>query len=338
MNKTECFVSVVLPIYNQGKLLKKFLSELAPELESHYSHYEILLVDNHSTDNTIEVMDSIIKEVPYIRFLGLNDKCDFEILCAAGLENVIGDIIVLMDIRFDQISIVHTAISETLAGKEIIIGIDPGKKSFAYRVLSRIFHLVFAKLIHYRIPSDATLFRVMSRRALNAVLNRTRYLNHLFSDISQTEYPIETLTYSQVERDDAFSTKTALIGINKLLSILVFNSTALLRMVNLLGIFGSLLGVLISCYSLLIHFVKADVIEGWTTLTFFMSVQFSLLFIVLFFYGEYMARMIDEHKEGHEYTVQFEKHSSVMTDESYHNVTGDPLKSSLNSIQTGRDR
>jgi hypothetical protein len=156
--------------------------------------------------------------------------------------------------------------------------------------------------------------------------------------MSRTGYKTANFSYVYVSRKGILPQKNLLFGFRKALSVLVFNSTVPLRIMNVLGLMGSLLGVMISLFSLLLKLFTDIPVPGWTSLSLFVSVEFSIMFLILFFYGEYMARLVDEQKAQREYNVEFEKHSSVMTNINRWNVTNESVNEALGAVQTGKDR
>ena len=109
-------------------------------------------------------------------------------------------------------------------------------------------------------------------------------------------------------------------GITETLHHLVFNSTKALRWMSFLGIIGSTMAMIFSIYSLLVHLINDTVASGWTTTILFMSMLFAILFTMLSFFGEYLARLLNDRGEHKEYNVAYEKNSSVMLNEERSNV------------------
>ena len=104
------------------------------------------------------------------------------------------------------------------------------------------------------------------------------------------------------------------------LKLMVFNSTKPLRWISLLGILGSLFAFIFTMYSIVINFLKDDVIEGWTSMVFFSSFLFMILFIILAFLGEYLARLMNEQGQQKSYYISSEKTSAVMLETDRFNV------------------
>jgi hypothetical protein len=118
-------------------------------------------------------------------------------------------------------------------------------------------------------------------------------------------YPIASLPY-EFSTTSTF-TKNLVKGIRETLHHMVFNSTRPLRWMSVVGLIGSSVAMLFSIYSILINFLNDRVAEGWTTTILFMSFLFMLQFLMLSFFGEYLARLLDDRSEHREYNVIFEK-------------------------------
>ncbi|MEA1938645.1 MAG: hypothetical protein U9N14_06115, partial [Pseudomonadota bacterium] len=230
--------------------------------------------------------------------------------------------------------VILEAARRVLDGDEVIMGVSQLKPATPYRQLSHMFHRLFARLANYRMPRNVTPFRALSRRALIAIVKHKRFQNRLSSYMTQTGYRTVKLKYMPLKPVDRHMRD----GFRRALSLLIYNSIWPLRMMSALGILGGMLGVTISAYSFLIHLFKEQVIEGWTSMTIFISAQFTLMFLILFVFSEYLARLVQERREAEGYDVRFERTSSVMMNEAIYNVLDDPTSQDLAAIQTGRNR
>ena len=105
-----------------------------------------------------------------------------------------------------------------------------------------------------------------------------------------------------------------------------------------MGLIGSCTAFLFAAYSVLIHLVRGDVVQGWTTTILFMSMLFMLQFIMMAFFGEYIGRLLDDRSEQADYSVVFEKNSAVMVNQDRVNVLGESTILDQNLVQTGRDK
>ena len=319
-NKIDTFVSIVTIVDNSESLLDNYICNLHSLLSENFVDYEIILIDQNSSDKSQEIIEKHLYEVPCIRNILLSTKIHYDVALAAGLENAIGDFVVLHSIKHDPVDCVLDIVKKGLSGFDIVIGRSKKNMSIGYKAVRPFIQWVL-KYIGYDLPKNATDLRCLSRRAVNAVTQTGRFHHQLYVRINKTGYPFIEYKYKQLSQ--RYKTRSLLGAIKQALRLLVFNSTKPLRWMSGLGIIGSLLAFIFALYSVLIRFFKDNVIEGWTTMILFTSLLFMILFIILAFLGEYLGRLLDDRSEQNDYTVVYEKNSSVMLDESRANVLKD---------------
>jgi hypothetical protein len=114
--------------------------------------------------------------------------------------------------------------------------------------------------------------------------------------------------------------RTLFSGIAQSLQLMVFNSTKPLRWISVLGVLGSFFAFIFALYSIVVNILKNNVADGWTSMVFFTSFLFMILFIILAFLGEYMARLLNENNGQKSYDVSSEETSAVMLEIDRFNV------------------
>ena len=107
---------------------------------------------------------------------------------------------------------------------------------------------------------------------------------------------------------------------------------------SLLGLTGSTLACLFSLYSIILNLFKNDVVEGWTSTVFIISLLASMQFVILSFIAEYLNRILVEQANANGYSIVFEKNSQVMINLDRINVLEQSTSQTDNLVQTGRDR
>jgi len=205
-----------------------------------------------------------------------------------------------------------------LLGKryDIIVGVAPQARSKGYRIIRQLSN----RLLHsigYHIPKNSTPVRGLTRRAINAITQSGQQHRQFMVRVASTGYPATTLNY---ELACGTEKKTVITGIKQCLQLMIFNSTKPLRLASILGIAGSLFSLIFALYSIMINLIKKNVVEGWTTMVFFTSFLFMILFAILSFMGEYLARILTEHNQQKKYYISEERTSCVMLDVDRYNV------------------
>lgn len=315
--KKEYFVSLGAILKEPDGQMESFLREAHQFLDKHFSDYEIVLIDYFSDENHTQWANLLLKKIPSIRILKLNVEVDDDVAFAAILENCIGDFVVLFTPGMDPIECIDDLVQKCQQGIDVIVGVSKQPQTMGYRLLRPWIQWVLDG-IGYKIPRNATTLRCLSRRAVNAVTQTGRFHHQFFVRIANTGYPTQTYHY-KINKYPA-GIKTLPDGIQQGIKMLVFNSTKPLRWMSVLGFLGSFLAFLIVNYSIVIRFIKDDVIEGWTTTVLFMSVLFMILFIILAFFGEYLGRLLDDRSEHRDYNIVSEMNSSVMLREDRINI------------------
>lgn len=330
--KNETFVSVVLVVKNQTGQLVKYLDELSPFLNEKYSDYEIVIIDQKSHDGIESKLKQSLAKHQSIRHICLSQQVSNDVALAAGIENAIGDFVVNLNIEFDSPQLAYTLVEAARDGHDIIVSVSQKVNKPLYRYI-RGFSTRLLNSIGYNLPSNSTGTFCFSRQAVNAITESGRFYNKLHMTIANIGYPIYPFNCDEFISNT--NQKTISSGINDTVHHMVFNSTKPLRWMSVLGVFGSLLAMLFSFYSLIIHFFNDQVASGWTTTIFFMSFLFGILFTMLSFFGEYLARLLDDRSEHKEYNVIYERNSSVMLEENRNNVSFTSMNESRNTAQNG---
>lgn len=335
--KSESFVTVVLKTQDLSEELAKKLLQIQEILDVHYTDYEILIVSKGPYRDVprTSAIDHILESIPSIRFLQLSGCVHDDVVWAAGLENAIGDFIVLYDHFNDPVTIIPEAVEKCKSGFDVVVGVSNQSLPYAYRFLrDTASHIL--KAIDYHIPKNSTSLRCLSRRAVNAVTDTGRFHHQFYLRIQKTGYPVSNLSYEPVSEKQV--KKSILYGFRNLIRLMVFNSSRPLRWMSIIGMIGSFSALLFAIYSIVVNLINGHVVEGWTTTILFMSVLFMLQFIMLAFFGEYLSRLLDDRNEQAAYSVVFEKNSAVMVNQDRVNVLTNSINEELNLVQTGRDR
>ena len=317
MIKSELFVSIVLVVKNQTEQLIDKLDELMPYLDLRFSDYEVVIIDQRSKDGIQSRLSYSLGKYQSIRHIRLSREVSSDVALAAGLENAIGDVVINLNLEQDQVKIIHALVAESLQANDIVVCVSQRVNSFLYRKFKFLFNWLLI-LIGYTLPHNSTGTFCLNRRAVNALTESGRFfckLHMRMNDVGYDLYPFNCDEYIVNPKRKSISG-----GIKDALHHMIFNSTKPLRWMSFLGIGGSSLAMIFSSYSLVIRALDENVALGWTTTILFMSSLFLILFIMVSFFGEYLARLLNDSSEHKEYTVAYEKNSSVMLNEHRNNV------------------
>jgi len=312
--KNDTLISVLVVLENDRDVIDAFIEETTQVLSRNYRYYEVLLVDNGSTDGGGERVQAIQDRVPNLRLIRLSRPHDTEIALAAALNNSLGDYVVIMDVSHDPPAMIPSLIDQAASGYDVVIGESNGKdeQPMLRKWSAVLFYKAASRILGFSLKPNATHFRVFSRQVVNSISkigNKNRYLKYLNALVGFRQINVPySLAHRQRERKaKAGFFRLALSGID----VIISNSAVPLRLASLLGVLSSFLSLLYFGYILVVGFFKEKIAEGWITTNVMSTAMFFLLFLILTIFSEYVARILEEIKDQPLYFIEYETTSSV---------------------------
>lgn len=320
------FVSIVVPLRDDADLLEGFAQELVARVRATWQNYEIVFVDDGSRDGTAKIAAGLLKQHECLRYLRLSRSFGAEIAISAGLDSVIGDVIVVMQPECDPPGEVQRFVEAARSISGIVFGVRTTARdeSWSYGLGRRLFTSLTRRFLAVDLPANATLFLAMTRQTMNAVAQIKDKSRALRIYGSYVGFPHSFLEYQPVDRRARPREKGLFEGLERGMSLLVTNSAAPLRFVSLLGLSMAFLNFAYMLYVVGIYVFKERVAEGWITTSLQHSFMFLFVFLILSVLCEYVGRLLQETRERPLYFVAEERQSSVMIrDEDRRNVVAE---------------
>jgi len=314
MSQSDIFVSVVAVLHNDERIVRKYIEEALNVLRENYSYYEIILIDDGSSDRTANEVEESLKIYECVRFIRLSRRFGEDSAILAGLDSAIGDFVVVMNPNDDPPTVIPEMIQFSREGVGVVTGVrsNRGKEPLWARLGAKLFYLYTNKVLNIPIPENSSQYRVFSRQAINAITQIRDHYRHIRMISSFVGYSQKEFVYNPIRRVNKGPQRTWIESINMAIDIVIANSVHPLRIVSGLGLLASILNLLYITYILLVYFFKSQVAEGWTTTNFQSAVMFFFVLLILTILSEYVVRILDESRDRPPYYVFDEKHSSVM--------------------------
>jgi glycosyltransferase involved in cell wall biosynthesis len=300
-------LSVVIPVLNESGGLEPLLARLVPVLVATGLAFEIVFVDDGSTDDTLDKLRRSHAADPRIRTVSFSRNFGKEIAVAAGLRYATGDVVVLMDADLQHPpELIPELLSRWRDGYDIVYGqrTDRDADSLSRRIFARAFYAAFRVLSGTELPTNAGDFRLLDRRAvdaLNRLGERARFNKGLFAWIGfkSTGIPFDVPDRVHGEPSRWRPRKLLRFALDGLASF----STIPLRIWSYVGLTFSVLAfayiVLFLAKTLLFGVDQAGFPTLIISIMFFAGVQLISLGVI----GEYLGRIYEEVKARPLYLV-----------------------------------
>ncbi|MEQ8651080.1 MAG: glycosyltransferase [Kiloniellales bacterium] len=325
-DKVDALVSVVVLVRNNEADIDGVIPDLGKLLQRCVTDYEIVVVDNASRDQTVPRLESLSDDLPNLQVYCLSAQVGDEIARVAGIQQAIGDYVILLDLHDDRAQI-PALLESALAGHDLVVAVRSdakkrSRKSFT-GLAAKAFIALYRLISGYDLDVDASRYRLMSRRLINYLLQHEDvHITYLLSPIVGG-FKTDRLVYDSAKSKR--KTRGFREGVSHALSLLMFTTTFPLRMVTVTCGIAALASIVYSVYVILIYFFEKNVVEGWTTLSLQLSLQFFLLALALGFLSEYMVHILRHSTKRPRFYIAREFRSGHFTREQRLNVRGEKL-------------
>ena len=286
-------VSVVIPIFNEELVLHEFYPRLKKEAESWGKSYELLFVDDGSTDNSFELMCEWKKKDSNLRIVKFTRNFGQQAAVLAGFRQSRGDIIVQIDSDLqnppEEINRLLGAFTDEI---DLVVTIPRKRRDSSLRVIgSKVLHYFAQKLFGNRFTLNLSSFRAMRRSVIEKIdqcQDRSRYMAVLMSWMAVPTVHVEVDHNSR----KIGQTKYGVLPLLRLTWDLITGySNFPLRVVTYLGLFGASIGFAIMMFLLYQRLVAGILIEGFVVLSAVFSFFAGVQLLSIGFLGEYLGRV-----------------------------------------------
>jgi polyisoprenyl-phosphate glycosyltransferase len=300
-------LSIVVPCFNEEGCLRPLYDRLAAAARTSVGDYELVLVNDGSRDNSWSIMRQLAAEDPHVLAVNLSRNHGHQLALTAGLDLCRGEKILIIDADLQDPPELLPAMLETMRETEadVVYGVRKSRRGDTAfkKATAHGFYRLLSRATEVDIPLDTGDFRLMSRRALDALLampEQARFIRGMVAWIGFKQVP---LAYDREERF-AGETKYPLRKMVRFaLDALTGFSSAPLKLASLAGMALSLGSLLLLLY-IAFAWIEGRSIQGWTSLMLVVVVLGAVQMFVLALMGEYIGRLYNEAKGRPLYIVQ----------------------------------
>jgi len=303
----EIQISIIVPCYNEGNVLNLFFTELNKEMLKIGRCFEILFINDGSTDDTLCVIKNIVNSNKNVKYYSFSRNFGKESAMYEGLCNANGEYVVVMDADMqdppsllnDMITILDNEDIDCVATRRIDRKGEPIIRSW----FARKFYHIMNKVSDADIVDGARDFRIMKRPMVEAVKKmseRNRFSKGIFGWIG---FRTKWISYDNVERV-AGETKWSFWKLTKYAVDGIINFSEMpLNIASWIGIISTIVSVLALIFIIIRKLIFGDPVDGWAStvcvIIFIGGIQLFCMGIM----GQYIAKTYSEVKNRPHYII-----------------------------------
>ena len=301
-------ISIVAPVYNEEDNITPLYTRLTESLKRDFSSfdYQIILVDDGSTDQTVSRLEEICKNDQKLMVIKFSRNFGHHIAMSAGLDAADGDFVVVMDGDLqDQPEEIIKLYNKLNEGYDVVYG-ERQKKQFS--PLKRLFSYLFTKfikvMVNEKIVINTTIFRIMRRNVVQNIIKLregNRYLVGIigwvgFKHVAQ---PVAHGARKHGRTKYNFKRQLALAAD----AIFSFSDYPL-RLIARVGVFLVFLSVALLLYSIFMKLIYKTSILGWASIMSTILALNGFQFVILGVMSQYLGRTYMQSKDRPLYVIE----------------------------------
>ena len=305
-------LSIILPVYNEAKIIEQFSSELFKVLDNLSDRYtfEIIYCVDKSNDGT----ETIIRKICHVRkdaiSLNFSRRFGHQMCLVAGLDRCSGDAVVMMDCDLEHPpSLIPKLVENYENGYDVVhTKREYNKKvSWLKRFSSRVFYKVISVLSSLQLEVGNADFRLISRRCVsvfnNSIREQNQFLRGLFRWVGFKQTTVSFVSGERGGGESKYSLGRLIrFAINGIVSFSKFPLT----LFSTIGFVISIAGFVYGIYTVVASFIVEDLPIGWPSMIALVAFLGGLQLMALGVLGRYIGEIFDEVKNRPLYIIEEE--------------------------------
>ena len=293
-------ISIVSPVYNAEKIIIELVNRISEEIILTTKDYEIILIDDYSSDNSWETIKSIAKVNPNVKAIKLSRNFGQHMAIKAGLELAKGECCVVMDCDLqDDPKYITNLIEKWEEGFDVVYTQKSNRNhSWFKNITARGFNVIFNWLAENKKVNSLRQvgsFSLISKKVVDAFNSYNDYQFHYLMVLRWLGFKS---CYIPIEHKERYEGKSS-YSLKKLLRHaivgVVYQTDKLLRMSIYMGFFFSLISIVLSIFLVINYFVSGPQ-PGWTSLIVVILFSSGLILIAIGILGIYIGKTFEQTK------------------------------------------
>jgi glycosyltransferase involved in cell wall biosynthesis len=307
MTQEAVLISIVIPVLDEETAVSAFLEKVADVMGKTGYDYELIFVDDGSSDDTVRILDSCRKTHTQIKIIELSRNYGKEAALSAGLAFSQGGAVIPMDVDLqDPPELIPDMIQAWNAGAKVVLAVRKDRQSdhWLKRFSARYFYKFMSRATKIDIPANCGDFRLMDRAVVNVVLSfpeRNRFMKGIMASAGFRPVYIEYVRVTRKSGKTKFNFwrlwNFALDGITGF-------STFPLRIWSYMGVLVAFLSFVYASWIIAKTLILGVDTPGYATMLTVILFLGGIQLIGIGVLGEYMGRIFEETKHRPLYVIQ----------------------------------
>ncbi len=309
---TNLDFSIIIPVYNEEKnipelykRLSTVMEKLCTDEELSTDSYEIIMVDDGSTDRSWHFIKQLHEKDSRVRGISFSKNFGQHAAMAAGIDHAIGQILVSIDADLQaQPEDIPKAVAKLREGYNIIWAVSEKREdSFLVKFGAKMFYLLMSKIASINLPENIvfTCFDRIATNAFKAFREKRRMVNGIWSDIG---FKTGTILVEKKERLFGKAKYTFFKRLKIVIIGVISYSKIPLRFVTVLGLIMATLSFIFAMKMVVIKIFYDISISGYTSIIVAVTMLAGVQLIALGIIAEYLGIVFDEVKNRPTYIVK----------------------------------
>lgn len=300
-------ISIVIPVYNEEANIAALLREITKIKDERYE-YEIIFVDDGSTDKTLNKIEAVAQKEPQIKYISFSRNFGHQIALKAGIDYAKGDCVITMDGDLQHPPrYIPPMIKKWEEGYDVVYSIRSDKEahtSFFKKITSNAFYRLLNSISDIKVPPGGADFRLLDRKITTLIKEINEPSFFLRGIIPWFGFNQTSIIYKVDKRyagEPKYSFKKMLLFA---LDGVTSSSIKPLRIATFIGFFFAFISGLYGIYAIVVRLFFSQAISGWASLLTSVLFMGGVQLIILGIIGEYLGKLFIESKKRPLYIIR----------------------------------
>ena len=301
------YLSCVVPVFNEAEVITPFLEALTEQLKAITPQFEIIVVDDGSEDETVQLVEASASANPDIKLIALSRNFGKEAALTAGIDAIEGEVALLIDADFQHpLEMIPVFLNYWNQGYDMVYGVrtDRQGESWLKKKGAQMFYRIMSSSTGIDMPPHAGDFRLMSSKVIQALQNmpeRSRFMKGIYAWVGFKSIGVPFEVQERMAGESGWGYRKLA---NLALSGITSFTTVPLRLVGTLGLLISFISVFYAFFIIFRTIVLGSPLPGWPTVVIAITFIGGIQLLSLGVLGEYISGIFNEVKQRPTYLVQ----------------------------------